>query len=124
MIFARSSFSKDVGINFRPNSLLATMKQGSLKLRMIRATNDRRHRFSEVSRTIVPREARADIPRDITGGGYCCFDPCTAKQWGELLRVVALFAVGGVAALKSPNDAGSVRLIGKDSLNRVSLFHT
>ena len=36
-----------------------------------------------------------------------------AKQLGELLKAVALFAVGGVAALEGRNDAGSVRLIGQ-----------
>jgi hypothetical protein len=46
-------------------------------------------------------------------GAYCRFDAGAAKQLGELLKAVALFAVGGVAALEGRNDAGSGRLIGQ-----------
>jgi hypothetical protein len=47
----------------------------------------------------------------VTGGTYCRFDSGAAKQLSELLKAVALFAVGGAAALEGRNDAGSVRLI-------------
>jgi hypothetical protein len=47
----------------------------------------------------------------LTGGAYCRFDRGAAKQLSELLKAVALFAVGGAAALEGRNDAGSVRLI-------------
>jgi hypothetical protein len=49
----------------------------------------------------------------LSHGAYCRFDAGAAKQLGELLKAVALFAVGGVAALEGRNDAGSVRLIGQ-----------
>jgi hypothetical protein len=47
----------------------------------------------------------------LTGGAYCRFDRAAAKQLSELLKAVARFAVGGLAALEGRNDAGSVRLI-------------
>jgi hypothetical protein len=53
-----------------------------------------------------------DIAR-ITGGAYCRFDAGAARQLAELLKAVALFAVGGTAALKGRKDAASVRLIGQ-----------
>jgi hypothetical protein len=46
-------------------------------------------------------------------GAYGRFDAGAAKQLGELLRAVALFAVGGVKALESRNDTASVRLLGQ-----------
>ena len=46
-------------------------------------------------------------------GAYGRFDAGAAKQLGELLRAVALFAVGGVKALEGRNDAASVRLLGQ-----------
>ena len=49
----------------------------------------------------------------LTHGAYCRFDPGAAKQLGELLKAVALFAVGGRAALEGRSDAGSLRLIGR-----------
>jgi len=49
----------------------------------------------------------------LTGGAYRRFDPGAAKQLGELLKAVALFAVGGRAALEGRSDAGSLRLIGR-----------
>ncbi len=44
-------------------------------------------------------------------GAYCRFDAGAAKQLGQLLRAVALFAVGGVKALETRNDEVSVRLL-------------
>jgi hypothetical protein len=44
-------------------------------------------------------------------GAYCRFDQGSAKQLGELLRAVAIVAVGGVAALDARKDAGAVKLL-------------
>jgi hypothetical protein len=49
----------------------------------------------------------------VTRGAYCRFDPGAARQLAELLRAVAVFAVGGVAALESRTDAGAVKLLGQ-----------
>jgi hypothetical protein len=46
-------------------------------------------------------------------GAYARFDSGTAKQLSELLKAVALYAVGGVAALGGRKDAGSIKLIGQ-----------
>jgi hypothetical protein len=46
-------------------------------------------------------------------GAYCPFDAGAAKQLGELLKAVALYAVGGVKALEGRTDEASVRLIGQ-----------
>jgi hypothetical protein len=45
-------------------------------------------------------------------GAYCRFDEGSAKQLGELLKAVAVFAVGGVAALEASKDAGAIKLLG------------
>jgi len=47
----------------------------------------------------------------ITGGAYQPFDQGSAKQLGELLRAVAVFATGGVLALeKQGSDAARLLL--------------
>jgi hypothetical protein len=46
----------------------------------------------------------------LTGGAYGKFDAGAAKQLGELLRAVAAFAVGGLAALAN-QKTGSARLL-------------
>ena len=51
-----------------------------------------------------------DIAR-LTRGAYCRFDPGAARQLAELLRAVAVYAAGGMAALESRTDAGAVKLI-------------
>jgi len=48
---------------------------------------------------------------DATKGAYCRFDPGAARQLAELLRAVAVFAVGGVAALEVSKDPGAVKLL-------------
>ena len=48
-----------------------------------------------------------------TGGAYGQFGPGAARQLSELLRAVALFAVGGVKALENRKDAGSALLLGQ-----------
>jgi hypothetical protein len=44
-------------------------------------------------------------------GAYCRFDPGSAQQLAELLKAVAIYAVGGKQALLKRNDAGSVKLL-------------
>jgi hypothetical protein len=46
-----------------------------------------------------------------TNGAYCRFDSGSAKQLGELLKLVAVFGVGGKAALEASKDAGAVKLL-------------
>jgi hypothetical protein len=48
---------------------------------------------------------------ELTHGAYCRFDPGAARQLAELLRAVAVFAVGGLTALANRNDAGAVKLL-------------
>jgi hypothetical protein len=47
----------------------------------------------------------------VSGGAYGRFDAGAAKQLGELLKAVALFAVGGMTALEGRKDAESVLLL-------------
>src|SRR5262245_46486794 len=47
----------------------------------------------------------------LTHGAYCRFDSGSAKQLGQLLKAVAVFAVGGVAALQASKDAGALKLL-------------
>jgi hypothetical protein len=49
----------------------------------------------------------------LTRGAYCRFDPGAARQLAELLKAVAVFAVGGVAALEASKDAGAIKLLGQ-----------
>jgi len=49
----------------------------------------------------------------VTRGAYCRFDQGSAKQLGELLKAVAVFAVGGIAALEASKDAAAVKLLGQ-----------
>jgi len=51
-----------------------------------------------------------DIAR-LTHGAYCRFDLGAARQLAELLRAVAAYAVGGVAALAARHDVGAVKLL-------------
>jgi hypothetical protein len=46
-------------------------------------------------------------------GAYCRFDRGSAKQLAELLKAVAVFAVGGRTALESSKDSGAVKLLGQ-----------
>ena len=48
-----------------------------------------------------------------THGAYCRFDAGAARQLGELLRAVAIFAVGGLAALAARKDEAAVKLLGQ-----------
>ena len=50
---------------------------------------------------------------NLTHGAYSRFDPGAARQLAELLRAVALYAVGGKAALEGRKDAGAVKLLGQ-----------
>jgi len=49
----------------------------------------------------------------VTHGAYCRFDPGAARQLAELLRAVAAYAVGGIAALASRQDEASIKLLGQ-----------
>ncbi len=49
----------------------------------------------------------------LTGGAYGKFNAGAAKQLGELLRAVAAFAAGGIAALANQNSEGARRLLGQ-----------
>jgi hypothetical protein len=67
--------------------------------------------FQEGDSCIAERVFR-EITR-LTNGAYCRFDQGSAKQLGELLKAVAVFAVGGVAALEASKDAGAIKLLGQ-----------
>jgi hypothetical protein len=47
----------------------------------------------------------------LTYGAYCRFDTGSASELGALLKAVAVFAVGGVAALEASKDAGATKLL-------------
>src|SRR5262245_53435644 len=47
----------------------------------------------------------------VTRGAYCRFDPRAARQLAALLRAVARFPGGRVAALAARQDGGAVRLL-------------
>jgi hypothetical protein len=49
----------------------------------------------------------------LTKGAYCRFDPGAAQQLAQLLRAVAVYATGGVAALAARQGAGAVKLLGQ-----------
>jgi hypothetical protein len=54
--------------------------------------------------------------RDIataTGDAYARFDSGAAKKLGDLLKAVARYATGGVAALESKKDEASILLLGQ-----------
>ena len=46
-------------------------------------------------------------------GAYHRFDTGAARQLADLLRAVAVFAVGGTAALEVSKDAAAVKLLGQ-----------
>jgi len=47
----------------------------------------------------------------VTKGAYCRLDPGAARQLGELLRAVAVYVTGGMAALATRKDAGAIKLL-------------
>ena len=49
----------------------------------------------------------------VTHGAYFQFDAGSAKQLAQLLKAVAVFATGGIAALTARNDAGAIKLLGQ-----------
>jgi hypothetical protein len=49
----------------------------------------------------------------LSGGAYGRFDSGAATQLGELLKAVALFAVGGTTALEGRKDATSMLFLGQ-----------
>jgi hypothetical protein len=48
-----------------------------------------------------------------TGGAFAKFDAGAAKQLGDLLRAVARYATGGIAALEGRKDEASILLLGQ-----------
>jgi hypothetical protein len=48
---------------------------------------------------------------ELTHGAYCRFNRGAARQLAQLLRAVAVFAVGGVAALAARKDDAAVKLL-------------
>jgi hypothetical protein len=66
--------------------------------------------FQEGNDPVVERNFRAIA--EPTHGAYCRFDAGAARQLRDLLRAVATFAVGGVAALEASPNAGATRLLG------------
>jgi hypothetical protein len=67
--------------------------------------------FQEGNKRDVERIFRAIA--QASHGAYCRFDEGSAKQLGELLKAVAVFAVGGVAALETSKEAGAIKLLGQ-----------
>jgi len=65
--------------------------------------------FQEGNNRSVERIFR-DVAR-VSHGAYCHFDEGSAKQLGELLKAVAVFAVGGIAALEASKDIGAIKLL-------------
>jgi hypothetical protein len=65
--------------------------------------------FQEGSSREVERTYR-EIAQ-LTHGAYCRFDTGAARQFAELLRAVAVYAAGGVAALAARHDGGVVKLL-------------
>jgi hypothetical protein len=49
----------------------------------------------------------------VTKGAYCRFDPGAARQLAELLKAVAVYAVGGMTALAARKDPGAIKLLGQ-----------
>jgi hypothetical protein len=49
----------------------------------------------------------------LTNGAYARFDAGAAAKLGELLRAVAAFAVGGIAALADQHTDSARRLLGQ-----------
>jgi hypothetical protein len=50
---------------------------------------------------------------DLTRGAYCQFSPNSARELAELLRAVAAFATGGLAALADQSSEGARKLLGQ-----------
>jgi hypothetical protein len=47
----------------------------------------------------------------VTKGAYCRFDPGAARQLAALLKAVAVYATGGLAALAGRRDEAAIRLL-------------
>jgi hypothetical protein len=82
------------------------------------------HQAGELGRLKVPafmfQEGRShEVERtfrniaSLTHGAYCHFDPGAAHQLAELLRAVAVYATGGLKALASRHDVGTIKLLGQ-----------
>jgi hypothetical protein len=67
--------------------------------------------FQEGNRRDIEQVFRAIA--QASHGAYCRFDQGSAKQLSELLKAVAVFAVGGLAALETSKEAGAIKLLGQ-----------
>jgi len=82
------------------------------------------HEASELGRLKVPvfmfheghnrlvEQTFQDIAR-LTHGAYCRFDKGSARQLGDLLKAVAVFATGGMPALAAQHNASAIKLLGQ-----------
>jgi hypothetical protein len=87
-----------------PDTLAADAAElGRLGIPAFMFQEGRDHEVEQVFRDIA----------QLTHGAYCRFDPGAARQLAELLRAVAVFAAGGVAALTARKDAGAIKLLGQ-----------
>ena len=77
---------------------------------MLRASLVFPHSCFRRARAIQVERVYREIARR-TKGAYCRFDAGSAQQLRELLRAVAVFAVGGMTALATRKDAGAVKLL-------------
>src|SRR5262249_59409583 len=66
--------------------------------------------FQEGDARLVEQTFR-DVAQ-LTKGAYCRFDPGAARQLAELLRAVAVYAAGGLAALANQHSASAIKLLG------------
>ena len=82
-----------------PDTLVAKARELGIPTFMFQEGDDplARSTFQEIARA--------------TGGAYARFDAGAAKQLGELLRAVALFATGGLKALETQQNNSVTRLI-------------
>jgi len=67
--------------------------------------------FQEGDARLVEQTFR-DVAQ-LTKGAYCRFDPGAARQLAELLRAVAVYAAGGLAALANQHSASAIKLLGQ-----------
>ncbi len=73
---------------------------------------DQRGEISSMSPPQKVEQVFREIAR-LSGGAYGKFDTGAATKLGELLRAVAAFAAGGMAALASQNTDSARKLLGQ-----------
>jgi hypothetical protein len=82
---------------------MAASELGRLGVRVFMFQEGNEKRVEQVFRDIA----------SLSHGAYGRFDEGAARQLAELLRAVAAFAVGGLAALTGRKDEASVKLLGQ-----------